>query len=52
MNQRIERYLNNTLNPRPVTPTHYAMLYPQNDDRFVAIDYSVTLLHPMYMVGT
>ena len=26
---------------------HYVMLYPQNGDRIVAIDY-VTLLHPMY----
>jgi len=38
INQRIECYLNNTINLRPLT-TH--MLYPQNGDRIVAID-SVT----------
>ena len=27
--------------------THYAMLYPQNGDRIMAID-SVTSLHPLY----
>ena len=27
--------------------THYAMLYPQNGDRIVAVD-SVTSLHPAY----
>jgi len=31
----------------PLNSTHYAMLYPQNDDRVVAID-SVTSLHPVY----
>jgi len=31
----------------PLNSTHYAMLYPQNGDRIVAID-SVTSLHPMY----
>jgi len=30
----------------PLNSTHYAMLYPQNGDRIVAID-SVTLLHPV-----
>ena len=30
----------------PLNSTHYAMLYPQNGDRIVAID-SVTSLHPM-----
>ena len=29
--------------------THYAMLYPQNGDRIVAIDF-VTSLHPVYTV--
>ena len=36
-----------TINLRLFNSTHYAMLYPQNDDRFVAID-SVTSLGPMY----
>jgi len=40
-------YLNNTLNLRPVNSTHYAVLYPQNGDRIVTIDY-VTSFHPMY----
>jgi len=40
INQRIECYLNNAITLRPLTP-HYAMLYPQNGDRIVAID-SVT----------
>ena len=31
----------------PLNSTHYIALYPQNDDRIVAID-SVTSLHPMY----
>jgi len=34
----------------PPSYTHYAMLYPQNGVRIVAID-SVTSLHPMYRVG-
>ena len=33
----------------PINSTHYAMLYPQNDDCFAAID-SVTLLHPIYIL--
>jgi len=47
INQRIECCLNNTINLRPLTSTHYAMLYPQNSDRIAAID-SVTSLHPIY----
>ena len=31
----------------PLNSTDYAMLYPQNDDRIVAID-SVTSLRPMH----
>jgi len=31
----------------PLNSTHYAMLYPQNGDRIVAVDF-VTLFHPMY----
>jgi len=34
----------------PFNSTHYAKLYPQNDDRIVTID-SVTSLHPMYTQG-
>ena len=30
----------------PLNSTHYAVLYPQNDDRIVAID-SVTSFHPV-----
>ena len=47
LNRLIRFYLNNTLNIRPVNSTHYAVLYPQNGDRIVTIDY-VTSLHPMY----
>ena len=47
MNQRIESYLNNTTNLRPLYSTHYAILCPQNGDRIVAID-SVMSLHRMY----
>ena len=38
MNQRIECYVNNATNLRPI---HYVMLYPQDDNRIVAVD-SVT----------
>jgi len=41
INQWIEFYLNNTVNPRQLTP-QLVMLYPQNGDRIVAID-SVTI---------
>ena len=51
LNRLIRFYLNNTLNLRPVNSTHYAMLYPQNGDRIVTIDY-VTSLHPMYIIRT
>ena len=34
-----------------ISCTHYVMLYPQNDDRIVAID-TVTSLHPMSLVST
>jgi len=34
----------------PINSTHYAMLYPQNDDSFVAID-SVTSLHHVNSQG-
>ena len=43
INQRSECYLNNTINLRPLTPH---MLYPQNGDVIVAIDF-VTSLHPV-----
>jgi len=46
MNQRIECYLNNTMNLRPLAP-HIMPCYTQNGDRIVAID-SVTSLDPMY----
>ena len=46
INQQIKCYLDSTINLRPLTP-HIVMLYPQNDDRIVAID-SVTSLYPMY----
>ena len=47
LNRLIRFYLNNTLNLCPVNSTHYAVLYPKNDDRIVTIDY-VTSLHPIY----
>ena len=52
INQRIECYVNITINRGPLTPHNMpyatmAMLYPQNDDRIVAIDY-VTSIYPMY----
>jgi len=31
----------------PLNSTHYAVFYPQNGDRVVAIDF-VTSFHPMY----
>ena len=31
----------------PLNSAHYAMLYPQNGDRIVAV-YFVTSIHPMY----
>jgi len=48
LNQLIQFYitLNNTKS-QPLNSTHYAVLYPQNGDRIVTIDY-VTSLHPMY----
>jgi len=51
LNRLIRFYLNNTLNLRPVNFTHYAVLYPQNGDRIVTIDY-VTSLYPMYIIRT
>jgi len=50
INQRTECNLNNTINLRPHDSTHYAMLYPQNDDRIVTID-SVTSLHTSLQVS-
>jgi len=47
VNQLIQFYLNDTLNLRPHNSTHYTVLYPQNGDRIVTIDY-VTALHSMY----
>ena len=38
-------------NSSPLDSTHYAMLYPQNGDRIVAI-YFVTSFHPMYSDST
>jgi len=32
----------------PLNSTHYAMLYPQNSDRFAAVDF-VTSFRPMYL---
>ena len=46
LNQLIQFYLNNTKS-EPLNSTHYAVLYPQNGDRIVTIDY-VTSHHPMY----
>jgi len=34
-----------------INSTHYAKLYPQNDERIVTIDY-VTVFHPMYTTST
>jgi len=42
INQRIECYLYNTINLRPLTPPHYAMLYIADPHRIVAIDSDVT----------
>jgi len=50
INQRIEFYLNSTVNLRPLTSHNYAMLYPQNGGRIVAID-SVTSFHRIYRTG-
>ena len=36
INQWIEFYLNNTVNPRQLTP-QLVMLYPQNGDRIMAV---------------
>jgi len=47
LNRLIRFHFNNILNLRPVNYTHYAVLYPQNGDRIVTIDY-VTSLHSMY----
>jgi len=48
-NQLINFSLNNMINLCPHNSTYYAMLYPQNGDRIVAID-SVTSLHLKYCV--
>jgi len=40
----------NTITLRPLTPTHYAMLYPQNGDRIVAVDF-VTSVRPVYKLA-
>jgi len=50
VNQRIECYLNNTINVRPLNSTYCVMLYSRNGDRIVAID-SVTSLHPEYRLA-
>jgi len=50
VNQRIECYLNNTINVRPLNSTYCVMLYSRNGDRIVAID-SVTSLHPVYRLA-
>jgi len=36
----------------PLNFTHYAVLYPQNDDRIVAIDSVTSLIHPVYIPGS
>jgi len=46
LNQLIQFYLNNALDLRPLNSTHYTVLYPQNGDRIITIDY-VTSLRPM-----
>jgi len=45
LNQLIQFYLNNTLNLRRLNYTNYFVLYSQNGDRIVSIDY-VTSFHP------
>jgi len=50
IHERIEFYSNNNINRRPLTP-HYAMLYPQNGDRIVAID-PLTSFHPIYKLSS
>ena len=49
VNQRIECYINSTIYSvcSPLNSIHYAMLYPQNGNCIVAIDF-VTSRHPMY----
>jgi len=47
LNQLNQFYLNNTINLPPLNSTYYTVLYPQNGDRIVNIDY-VTSLHPIY----
>jgi len=37
-------------NSSPLNCTHYAMLYPQNGDRIVAVDFA-TSFHPMYSLA-
>jgi len=49
LNHPNQFYLNKTLNLRPHNSTNYAVLYPQNGDRIVNIDY-VTSLRPIYWV--
>ena len=44
LNQLNQFYLNNTINLPPLNSTYYTVLYPQNGDRIVNIDY-VTSLH-------
>ena len=39
LNQLIQFYLNNTLNLRRLDYTNYFVLYSQNGDRIVSIDY-------------
>jgi len=47
VNQLLQCYWNKMINLRPLTQCAYAMLYPQNGDRIVTINY-MTSLHPMY----
>jgi len=48
LNQLIQFHLNNTLNlDSLLNYTNYFVLYPQNGDRIVNIDY-VTSFHPVY----
>jgi len=46
LNQLIQFYLNNTLNLRRLNYTNYFVLYSQNGDRIVSIDYVTSLFHP------
>ena len=53
VNQRIECYLNNTINVcrPPLNSTYCVMLYSRNGDRIVAIDSVTSLLHPVYRLA-